>query len=382
MRVLLTIHHELDEHTGAPGVTVQLASALECLGHETEILSWSDLPASLGARGREALFPAFASAHIRRAAHEHVDVVDASTCDAWPWLAVREALRAPRRGPAIVTRTHGLEHTFRDARVAAARAGGEPIPLLERAYHGSWRLREAELTLRLGDAALFLNGADRDRAVRDLGVRPERAHVVANGIPDAFACLPAPSPRPQGTPLRLVQLGSWDARKGVEVTVAALAPLLAEHRDLELALLGTGATPPGAIRAVFPAGVGDRIAIVPRFARAQLPEMLAGHDVLVQPSLAEGFSLALVEAMACGLAPVASRVGAASDVLGEEEAGLLVASGDATALRAAVARLHSDRALVDRLRMAAHAKAQGYRWSRVAAGTAALYEQVVAGRRG
>jgi glycosyltransferase involved in cell wall biosynthesis len=372
VRVLLTIHHELDFGAGAAGVTTQLAAALRGLGHEAVVFSWSDLPSRLGPRGREASFPGFVAARIRRAAREGFDVVDASTCDAWIWLTARETLGARRRGPTVVTRTHGLEHTFRDAREAQARAEGEVIPRLERAYHGAWRLREAEVTLRLGDASLFLNRADRDRAVRELGVPAGRAHLVANGIPDGFVGLPAPERRPPGAPLRVVQIGSWDPRKGAATTAAAVGPLLAAGDDVELTLLGVGAAA-GEARAAFSAAAQERLTVVGRFDRGDLPGLLRDHDVVLQPSRAEGFSLALVEAMACGLAPVAAAVGAAPDLLRDDENGLLVPPADVATLRSAIERLRVDRGLVQALRTAAHARVQGLGWSALAARTASLY---------
>ena len=379
MRILLTIHHALDANTGAPGVTVQLAAALRALGHEAVVYSWDDLPAALGARAKEASFPAWAGARIRRAALEGVDVVDASTCDAWPWLLARSGLRARDRGPAVVTRTHGLEHTFRDARAAEARRSGERIGALERAYHGFWRLRETELTLRLADAALFLNSADRDRAVRELGVAGARAHVVANGIPDEFTTLPPPAPR-DGAPLRFVQLGSWSPRKGIAATAEAVGGVLAAQPGSELLVLGSGSADPAAIRAAFPGEVRERVAVHPAFEREELPALVRDHDVLLQPSLAEGFSLALLEGMACGLAPVATRVGAAADVIADGSTGMLVDPGDAPGLRRALDRLAADRPLVDRLRRGAQAAAREFAWSRVAGETVALYERVAAGR--
>ncbi len=54
LRILLTIHHDLDENAGAPGATIRLAAALRRLGHGVEILSHDDLPKSL--RGRATLF--------------------------------------------------------------------------------------------------------------------------------------------------------------------------------------------------------------------------------------------------------------------------------------------------------------------------------------
>jgi glycosyltransferase involved in cell wall biosynthesis len=364
VRVLFTIHHALDPNAGAAGVTVQLARALTAQGHEATIFSWDDLPVALSPRAREALFPGFVARRIRRAVRDGVDVVDSSTTDAWLWLAARQRLGAGRRGPVVVARTHGLEHTYRDVRDAS----GVPIGLPERLYHGFWRLREAEVTMRLADATLFLNQTDRRRAVDELGVPADRALLVANGIPDAFVGLPAPSARPAGEPVRLVYVGPPDPRKGFDVLLDALAPLLKARSDLRLTLLGTGQ----------PATVPDAVDVVERYAREDLRTLLATQDVLVQPSRAEGFSLALVEAMACGLAPVASAVGAAPDLLGAG-AGVLVPPGDATALREAVVGLLEDRERLLTLRTAAHARVQGLGWSSVAADLAATYRRVGGG---
>jgi glycosyltransferase involved in cell wall biosynthesis len=363
MRVLLTIHHHLDPNSGAPGVTWQLARALRAAGHETEIYSWDDLPPRLGPRAREALFPEFAA---RRMARADFDVIDAASCDAWLWGLLRR-----RGGPTLVTRSHGLEQTFWDARLAQARADGEAIPALERIYHGGVRLREARVSMRHADAVLLLNSADRERAVRELGVRPERAHVVANGIPDELIGLPALRPAGDG-PLRLAQIGSWAARKGAAILVKALSAPLSES-TVTLTLVGT-AVPPADVLAAFPAGARERVQVVPHYERAQLPDLLADQHVLLLPSYAEGFSLALLEGMACGLAPIATAVGSAPDLLTDGENGLLVPPGDAPAFRAAVERA-ADRDSLQRMREAAQRRVQELSWRRAAADTIALYEQ-------
>jgi glycosyltransferase involved in cell wall biosynthesis len=174
-------------------------------------------------------------------------------------------------------------------------------------------------------------------------------------------------------PLRLAQVGSWAARKGAAVVAAALSRPLADG-TVRLALLGT-AVPRDEVLAAFPAAARECVDVVPRYERSELPALLAEHEVLLLPSFAEGFSLALLEGMACGLAPVATTVGSAPDVLTDGVDALLVAPGDADALTAAVERLTRDRELLARLRDAAHRTAQGFSWERVVADTVALYER-------
>ena len=93
------------------------------------------------------------------------------------------------------------------------------------------------------------------------------------------------------------------------------------------------------------------------------------------PSLFEGFSVGLVEGMACGLAPVASAASGAPDLIEHEKNGLLVSPRDAQGLSQAVRRLNTDRNLLHRLRLAAHHSVQELTWSRIAGDTLALYER-------
>lgn len=88
--------------------------------------------------------------------------------------------------------------------------------------------------------------------------------------------------------------------------------------------------------------------------RSDVPEILAGLDVFVSSSYTEGFSLALVEAMAAGKAAVATRSGGPERILAHERTGLLVPTRDAQALADAILRL-ADSSLRNELGIAAKA---------------------------
>jgi glycosyltransferase involved in cell wall biosynthesis len=72
-------------------------------------------------------------------------------------------------------------------------------------------------------------------------------------------------------------------------------------------------------------GLGGRISFIGE--AAQPEEFLQGLDIFVLPSRTEGFSNALIEAMACGLPVIATTVGANPEVIVEGESGLLVKPG-------------------------------------------------------
>ena len=80
---------------------------------------------------------------------------------------------------------------------------------------------------------------------------------------------------------------------------------------------------------------------------------LQAADVFAFPTTEEAFGIALIEAMACGLAAVASRLGGIKDILTDGVDGLFMESGDPVALKAALIRLLDDEALRARLGAAA-----------------------------
>ena len=85
-----------------------------------------------------------------------------------------------------------------------------------------------------------------------------------------------------------------------------------------------------------------RVRVVPSVDREGLYDALRAADVFVFPSLSEGFSKALLEAMAAGLPIVTTPVGAAVDLLQDGRNALLVPAADAAAAAAAVRRYLED----------------------------------------
>ena len=93
------------------------------------------------------------------------------------------------------------------------------------------------------------------------------------------------------------------------------------------------------------------------------------------PSSYEAFSLASLEAAACGLPVVVSGVSGSADLVGDVEAGILV-ERRADAVADAVVRL-ADPAFRVRCGTTARRRAEDHSWERVAADTVALYRQLL-----
>jgi glycosyltransferase involved in cell wall biosynthesis len=87
-------------------------------------------------------------------------------------------------------------------------------------------------------------------------------------------------------------------------------------------------------------GIADRVRFLGL--RDDVPALLAIADVFVQPSLSEGLSIAILEAMAAAKPIVTTRVGGNPELVADSETGLLVEPANASALAAAVTRILTD----------------------------------------
>ena len=113
--------------------------------------------------------------------------------------------------------------------------------------------------------------------------------------------------------------------------------------------------------------------------RNDVPELMRKSDILVLPSIEEGFGLVIAEAMGSGCVPLASE--ACTEICSHMKTGLMHRVGDVEALTQHIAMLHEDRALLGRLRAAALEAAPGVTWT--AAGRILLdaYRETIAAHR-
>jgi glycosyltransferase involved in cell wall biosynthesis len=124
-----------------------------------------------------------------------------------------------------------------------------------------------------------------------------------------------------------------------------------QRAELKLLIVGSGAMREALEGLACELGIHDRVIFQPDTHDVAL--WLNRIDVFVLPSLSEALSNSLMEAMACGAAAVASRVGGNPELVRDGETGLLFESGDAEGLAAQLIRLTDDSAMRHRLAAAA-----------------------------
>jgi len=184
-----------------------------------------------------------------------------------------------------------------------------------------------------------------------VGIPSTRVQRICNGV-DSDRFRPAGAARAaiSGCPFtdsRLWLVGTVGRMQAVKnqldlarafVKVLAAAPALRER--LRLVMVGDGPLRAQAAALLAQAGVAD-LAWLPG-ERADVPEVMRGLDCFVLPSLAEGISNTILEAMASGLPVLATAVGGNPDLVAAGRTGLLVPAGDDAALAAALLQLAAD----------------------------------------
>jgi glycosyltransferase involved in cell wall biosynthesis len=185
---------------------------------------------------------------------------------------------------------------------------------------------------------------------------PAPIHVIGHGVPDSLLRKPA-EPDRIAAELRLpdayvLAVGTIEPRKGLDVLLAAMAAPGAP--DLPVVIAG-----PRGWGTVDLAANGAPLHVLGRITDEQLGVVLRRASVLAVPSLAEGFGLPLLEAMALGVPVVHSDAPALVEVAGGT--GVCVPRGDAGALAEALRETAGASAPA-----AARRRAMGFTWTAAA----------------
>lgn len=143
---------------------------------------------------------------------------------------------------------------------------------------------------------------------------------------------------PHAGPLRFLSVGRLSAEKGYDVLLRALARVTEDGLDATLRIVGGGPELSRLTELSRALHVTERVTFLGAGTRETVAAECARADGYVQPSLREGFGVALLEALATGLPAVASDAGGPADMITGSN-GVLVLPGDADSLAAGLMRL-------------------------------------------
>jgi len=184
-------------------------------------------------------------------------------------------------------------------------------------------------------------------------IRGFRSQVINNGIdrnkfdPESVSGRLRQELQLPEDAIMVLFLARFTAHKQPLTLMRAFKEALPALPALHLVLVGDGDQKAEAQALVEEWGLGDKISLLPF--RQDVPQVLAGADVYVLPSLWEGLPIGLLEAMAMGKAIVATNVDGTREVIRDGENGLLVDAGNIPQLTNALVAIGKDAGLRQRL---------------------------------
>ncbi|MFG6589232.1 glycosyltransferase family 4 protein [Sulfitobacter sp. MOLA879] len=199
------------------------------------------------------------------------------------------------------------------------------------------------------------------------GICPEKLSVAYLGVRRDFLNLKRDYAR--GASLNLLFTGNFGLRKGAQYLIPALEQLVEKGMDLNLTVLGSVQE---SRELISRSSIADRITAPGFLPQDELKEYLAGSDIYVFPSLAEGCASSGMEAMAAGLPIVATEESGLPIVSGEN--GIIVESRSSEGIANAIHRLATDGECRRRLGTAASFDIrENYTWDEYARNVSAIY---------
>jgi glycosyltransferase involved in cell wall biosynthesis len=275
----------------------------------------------------------------------------------------------------VVAMSHGPERRVWEVFLEEGRLGRGGPSLKSRLSYPATTLWQCGITLRHADHILCRNSVDRDYLVNRYAIQREKLTIIPAGAGEIYAT--KARDRQYSGREQLLFAGSWLRRKGVQDLTVAFNILALRHSDLTLKILGAG-VPEGEIREQFDERVRSRVRCVegPLADHEHAAEFAQAH-IFMFPTLSEGATLTVAEAMMSGLPIVATDVCGMTDLIHHEENGLLVPIRTPTAIVKQVERLLEDQSLRSRIGRAARADAlENYTWARVGAQICQVYEHL------
>jgi len=236
----------------------------------------------------------------------------------------------------------------RVSQVAAMLASGMTgIPFVT-TCHGYFKKRLRKVFDTWGSKVIAISDAVKDHLIRDLEVPECRVRLIYSGVDaDRFSRLYSEEEiwhikKELGLKNGPVvgTIGRLSPVKGQKYLIEALDLIIAKTPDAQGLIIGDGPEKEALESQAKSLGISESIKFIS--SNVDTPRLLSIMDVFVFPSLKEGLGIALLEALAAGLACVASGTGGISDIITNGSDGILVNVADPEAIAAAAVRLLDD----------------------------------------
>lgn len=224
----------------------------------------------------------------------------------------------------------------------------------------AWKLERKEQEVQLADH-IFVASHFTYKSLLCIGIEPEKISIIAYGSPSDYF---QPFPK-KDKQFRALYVGQIKPHKGTHYLLQAWQEL--QLHNAELLLVGKNLFPQGWLNRYT-----DVFRHVPSVPHVALNQYYSSANVLVFPSLFEGFGLVLLEAMACGIPVITTFNVGGKDILTDGIEGFIVPIRDVEALKEKLEWCYRHPQELAEMGQAARQKAEQLTWN--------LYRQNLASR--
>lgn len=332
LKILIVANGVMTNILGALKVHYELKEEYEKQGHEVDILDY----AVIYPKGRNAFTKIFGVLptvkfwmHLKNIAYKY-NVIDANVeCIVYP----KESFNF--KG-VLLARSHGMRPVYdlaENIKSFKKMLTDESVNIkfktrlgnIYRSIQKELGLKEFYASIECADIVHCLN-TEEYKYLLDYGVSKDKLVLIPNGLDDnIITAYNKESSNAKANSLSFV--GSWTLRKGIKDFNDILSLVRNRVNIKEFYLLG-GYTSEERVKKDFEVINHDVLKIVPKFEPEQLFSYLKTCKVGIFPSYVEGFGLAVVEQLACGIPVVAYKVPGPTDILKSLDETLLIEPGD------------------------------------------------------
>ncbi|MBB4062397.1 glycosyltransferase family 4 protein [Salinibacter ruber] len=310
MRILTISNTPHDPSQGSGYVITGYVEGLRERGHSVDAYGpedwlWWDVR-----RARRYLYPlmiaSFGLQAYRRKPYDLIELWGGVT-----WLLAILLRWTKGENATIVHHSNGIEQH----RVVVQRQSSAADAQLERWFQWdlSWFYDRG---LEAADAIVTVSKYDLPFLKNKRYIPQKRIYTIPNPLPNFFLGQNVQWDRPR----RVGFCGNWNSIKNIRLLRNDLPLFLRDHPEWSFSVMGVGDTE---VKSDFPEDVRPQIEVIPFLKREKLVDWYHSLAIFTLPSIYESFGLVMAEAMACGVALVATRVGFASGLTDGEEAYVL-----------------------------------------------------------
>ena len=302
--------------------------------------------------------------HVTRQVADIFHIIDPSEAHITYWLNKKNK-------PVVVT-CHDLVNFYCQDNLQ----GSVELPFISRRM---WL--HAVKGMKSADHIVAVSSVTAKDVTQILDIEPARISVIPNAVEAVFQ----PLPKEQAESCRqkygispetvcLLNVGSNHPRKNLSMVLKVIDTL--QQRGLSMHLWKVGADFTDEQKAFIQnQGLENHVSYLGKPDKSTLIQIYNAADMLIAPSLHEGFGITLLEAMACGIPVITSKVSAMPEVVGD--AGVLVEPTDCQAIADAVLHIHNHPDFYQELVNKGFKRVKSFTWEKTAERIAKIYEKLL-----